>query len=178
MNTLQTRGSGRTTEQLRKLKPGRTVFVVHTPALVHYVAAIVVRLNRADGGGRNVTCLPIQRAGDAEALNGLDCPIVVDHAFWGAPATPEVAQLVRGLLDGRQEDEPAPAAAPEPHACMACPVEVRDLSACARNAVSAVEMAQAGTGDWSRANRKLADLKASLTRFQPILDAHFAGAPR
>lgn len=64
------------------------------------------------------------------------------------------------------------------HACMACPVEVRDLHACAKNAVTAMEMALSGSGDFSRALRKVGDLKRSAERFQPIVDAHFAAQDR
>ena len=57
--------------------------------------------------------------------------------------------------------------------CPACPEEVRDLAACAHNAVGAIEAARDGHGGWERAWRKLGELKRSLERFQPIMDAHF-----
>lgn len=55
---------------------------------------------------------------------------------------------------------------PEAHSCMWCPVEVRDMSACAHNAV-----VNYGTG---RGPQKMADLKAALERYQAAIDTHFA----
>jgi hypothetical protein len=61
-----------------------------------------------------------------------------------------------------------------PHACMACPLEVRDLYATAHNAAGAVRRAVKGEGEMERALRKLGELEASLARFAPIMAAHFA----
>ena len=59
--------------------------------------------------------------------------------------------------------------------CPACPVEVRNLAACAHNALGAMEAARDGHGGWESAWRELAYLKEVLEQFQPIMDAHFAG---
>jgi hypothetical protein len=60
------------------------------------------------------------------------------------------------------------------HTCSACPQEVRDLYATAHNAVGALDR-----GDGAdRVYRKLAELRASLDRFQSVVDQHFAELDR
>lgn len=72
----------------------------------------------------------------------------------------------RGGYDDRDE---APL-----HDCVWCPVEVRDLFACAHNAAIAVAAAREGAGEWPRAYRKVTELIECLEKCQPDLDAHFA----
>ncbi len=58
------------------------------------------------------------------------------------------------------------------HSCPACPVEARDLGAVLHNLVGQLE--RGGSILDERSVRKLADAKASLARWKPIVDAHFA----
>lgn len=51
------------------------------------------------------------------------------------------------------------------HSCAWCPDEVRDLAACAHNAV-----VNYGT---ERGPKKMADLKDAVARYEPAMDAHF-----
>jgi hypothetical protein len=53
--------------------------------------------------------------------------------------------------------------------CPACPVEVRDLHACVRNLLGALDRNE---GD--RIPRKIEALRRSSERMQVIVDAHFA----
>ncbi len=62
----------------------------------------------------------------------------------------------------------------KPEKCIWCPVEVRDLHACAFNACLAVEQAfELGAEYYPRAVRKIADLREALNKYQPLADAHF-----
>lgn len=58
------------------------------------------------------------------------------------------------------------------HSCPACPVGPRDLGAVLHNLVGQLERGGAILDE--RSARKLADAKASLARWKPIVDAHFA----
>lgn len=58
--------------------------------------------------------------------------------------------------------------------CVACPVEVRDLYATAHNAVQAADAARAGRGEWLRFYRKLEELRTSVAKMKPVVEAHFA----
>lgn len=59
-------------------------------------------------------------------------------------------------------------AAATPHECMCCPVEVRDLFACASNAVI-----NYGT---EREIKKMTSLRESVGAFQVLMDKHFAAS--
>lgn len=73
------------------------------------------------------------------------------------------------LVDRRDDVPPAP-----DHMCAWCPAEVRDLLAYAHNTVGAQAAAYDGTGDWTRARRKVDELAGALERNAPALAAHFA----
>lgn len=60
------------------------------------------------------------------------------------------------------------------HSCPACPADVRNLSAVARNAAMALTTAIESGNDWGRARRKLAELNRVLASWRPIVDEHFA----
>lgn len=59
------------------------------------------------------------------------------------------------------------------HACPWDPVETRALFAAASNAVTALNAALRGHGEWERAWRKLAELQSAVWDAQPGIDAHF-----
>jgi hypothetical protein len=60
------------------------------------------------------------------------------------------------------------------HDCPACPTDVRNLAATAHNALGALTAARDGVGDWSRAWRKVEELRTALAILQLTSDAHFA----
>lgn len=55
--------------------------------------------------------------------------------------------------------------------CPFCPVEVRNLSATAHNAIVAWK-----ANDWQRLQQKLEALERALQQTQPLLDRHFQGS--
>ncbi len=60
-------------------------------------------------------------------------------------------------------------------ACIACPIEVRDLHAVAANVVSEWErQSRSPSPDYGRLTRKMAELTQSVRRFDVIVKAHFA----
>jgi hypothetical protein len=56
--------------------------------------------------------------------------------------------------------------------CICCPVEVRNLQACAHNLLTLFD------GDkerlWCKLNEKLSNLKGAVETMQPLMDLHFA----
>lgn len=54
-------------------------------------------------------------------------------------------------------------------ACIACPLEVRDLAATAHNLLGAIERSE-----WDRVASKALGLRDALQRIQPHIDAHFS----
>lgn len=87
-------------------------------------------------------------------------------------ADPRLTQLVIDLdkIRERLADYIDRTVKSDPHSCMWCPVEVRDLAACAHNAV-----VNSGTG---RGPRKMADLRDALARYQDAMNAHFEAIKR
>lgn len=58
--------------------------------------------------------------------------------------------------------------------CIYCPMEVRSLHASAHNAVGAFDAAVNGSGSWSRAAKKMAELRRVVEDSTRLADAHFA----
>jgi hypothetical protein len=79
---MSDRGTGRTTKMLKALGEGRSVVIVHNDPMRVHVLQLTRLLNAGDNGARNVVAIRVREPGDTERLNGLSCPIVVDHAFW------------------------------------------------------------------------------------------------
>ena len=85
----------------------------------------------------------------------------------GGPSICPECALEAGRFGVAYSLQPAlDAARAAPHSCQWCPVAVRDLFACAHNAV-----VNYGT---ERERKKMADLKDAVESCQPQLDAHFS----
>jgi len=80
----------------------------------------------------------------------------------------EAATLLRRLA----ATPTPPTLSVESHSCPACPIEPRDIGAVLHNLVGQLERGDSVLD--GRAKRKLADAKAALARWRPIVDAHFA----
>lgn len=115
----------------------------------------------------DTTLPPSPVEADREAAKAM-----LEHAFRNVDDHALRDVVFRDIVEHFTNARIAALAAGGNHSCAACPVEARALGAGLHNLIGQLERGDSILDE--RARRKLADAKAALALWQPVLDAHFA----